>query len=96
MLLPLIPLDVITVILFDDKKNSDAPNHEIFFFSAFLYFLSLRCILLSQHAILKRSPIYILPLEGQTMFYTHTRKKERERERVKYRVIRFKLQPCKA
>jgi len=44
------------------------------FFSAFLYFLSLRCTLLSQHAILKRSPIYILPLEGQTMFYTHTRK----------------------
>ena len=48
------------------------------FFSAFLYFLSLRCILLSQHAILKRSPIYILPLEEQTMFYTHTRKKKKK------------------
>ena len=46
------------------------------FFSDFLYFLSLRRILLSQHAILKRSPIYILPLEGQTMFYTQTRKKK--------------------
>ena len=59
------------------KKNYNAPNHEIF--SAFFYFLSLTCILLSQHAVLKRSPIYILPSEGQTMFYTHTRKKKKDK-----------------